>query len=832
LITNDDYTPQGIPDSASFFPIAADGTLGNPTQVNTSGTGAGGGYFAENRVVVLNNPAAPCVYLSAGFSNTIAGIEILTQTETGDFHASSTDNSVDNGIGMVVNSNYLYASFSSSSTIATFGVLPGCGLQFLSDISATGLNGGTPKGMALSPSGGLLVVTYGDGSIQSFNVSAGLPVSNGDEQNASGYENDNFPNGVVISPDGHWAIFGDDSSGAAVEVSDISSGQLGQTAVYNLPSGFNSNNVLLSPDATLLYITNNTSGQVTAAFFDITTGMVSGSCTSAPLNGFANTFGFSAAAATQLPAGTGSVLYVAENGGYPSTIGIINVSASGGTCTLTEAASSPAYDEYSPSLLSISVVSTVPPGLYSPASGSTLTGNTATFDWSAYSGATAYWLDVGAEQGGHEYYSSGSLPTTTLSQTVNSLPLNGSAVWARWYYLISGTWQHIDYSYAAFVVAGNAVMRSPTPGSTLSGSTVTFTWSAGTGTIGGYWVDIGSTAGAHDYYSSGNLGNVLTTTVNGLPANGSTMYVTLYTEINGTWGNNAYTYTAFSAGSAKAVMTSPVPGSTLSGSNVTFTWNAGTGASAYWIDIGSTAGAHDYYSSGNLGNVLTTTINGLPANGSTMYVTLYTEINGTWGDNAYTYTAFSAGSANAVMTSPVPGSTLSGSSVTFTWNAGTGASAYWIDIGSSAEAHDYYSSGSLGTALTTTANGLPTDGSTIYVTLYSQTDGAWSANTYTYSAFNSTSGLAAMVTPAPGATLSGNSVTFTWSADSVATGYWVDISLVGPGGNDLDSSGNLGAALTETIYNLPANGRTVYVTLYSYGGGQWLNNAYVYTSGP
>ena len=72
----------------------------------------------------------------------------------------------------------------------------------------------------------------------------------------------------------------------------------------------------------------------------------------------------------------------------------------------------------------------------------------------------------------------------------------------------------------------------------------------------------------------------------------------------------------------------------------------------------------------------------------------------------------------------------------------------------------------------------------------------------------------------------------TWSSDTNATGYWVDVSLVGPGGNDLDSSGNLGTALTETINNLPANGSTVYVTLYSLVGGQWLSSATTYTSGP
>jgi len=31
---------------------------------------------------------------------------------------------------------------------------------------------------------------------------------------------------------------------------------------------------------------------------------------------------------------------------------------------------------------------------------------------------------------------------------------------------------------------------------------------------------------------------------------------------------------------------------------------------------------------------------------------------------------------------------------------------------------------------------------------------------------------------------------------------------------------------------LPADGGQIYVTLYSYVGGQWFNNQYTYTSGP
>jgi hypothetical protein len=102
------------------------------------------------------------------------------------------------------------------------------------------------------------------------------------------------------------------------------------------------------------------------------------------------------------------------------------------------------------------------------------------------------------------------------------------------------------------------------------------------------------------------------------------------------------------------VITSPVANSTLTGSSVTFDWSAGTGATAYWLDIGSAVGGNQYYQSGNLGNVLTTTVSGLPTDGSTVYVTLYSLVNGQWLSNEYTYTAYSLASAAGVLTTPTP----------------------------------------------------------------------------------------------------------------------------------------------------------------------------------
>ena len=372
------------------------------------------------------------------------------------------------------------------------------------------------------------------------------------------------------------------------------------------------------------------------------------------------------------------------------------------------------------------------------------------------------------------------------------------------------------------------VMTSPVPGSQFTGSTVTFTWTPGTQSTA-YWLDLGSTQGGNNYYQSGNLGDVLTTTVSGLPTDGSPVYATLWSLENGQWVYNEYTYTAYNQGSALGVITSPAPGSTLTGSSVLFSWTAGSQASAYWIDAGSTQGGNQYFQSGNIGNVTSYTVTGLHTNGSTVYITLWSLVSGQWLNNQYTYTASSQSGSQGVLTTPAPGSMLPGSTVTFGWTAGAGAAGYWLDLGNVPGGNQYFQSGNLGNVLQVTANGLPTNGSTVYATLYTLVNGQWLPNAYTYTAFSQQSSLGVMQTPAPGSTLYGNTQTFTWSAGSGASAYWLDIGSA-PGGNNYYQSGNLGNVLSTTVQTLPANNTEIFVTLWSLVNGQWLNNQYTYTS--
>ena len=87
-----------------------------------------------------------------------------------------------------------------------------------------------------------------------------------------------------------------------------------------------------------------------------------------------------------------------------------------------------------------------------------------------------------------------------------------------------------------------AVLVAPSPGSTLSGGSATFSWTAGTG-ADGYWLDVGPTAGSRSFFTGPVVG--LSKAVAGLPQNGSTIHVRLWTRIAGVWQPPIdYSYTA------------------------------------------------------------------------------------------------------------------------------------------------------------------------------------------------------------------------------------------------------------------------------------------------
>lgn len=174
----------------------------------------------------------------------------------------------------------------------------------------------------------------------------------------------------------------------------------------------------------------------------------------------------------------------------------------------------------------------------SPTAGTTLTTSTTNFAWNSGSQALEYFLYVGTTAGSNNIY--GRSEALATSAGVSGLPINGSPVYVRLWTRFATGWQYADYTYATKTPAtttttapAKATLNSPANGSTLSGGTATFSWTAGT-SASQYFVYIGTSAGSNNLYGQ-SQGLNRSLTVSGLPRNGTRLYVRLWTLLPTGW---------------------------------------------------------------------------------------------------------------------------------------------------------------------------------------------------------------------------------------------------------------------------------------------------------
>lgn len=465
-----------------------------------------------------------------------------------------------------------------------------------------------------------------------------------------------------------------------------------------------------------------------------------------------------------------------------------------------------------------------PADISTPAPGSALASTSVQFTWNDAE-AEKYWLHIGTTSGGNDLYNKGIEGGTSV--TVNGLPDTGVTIHVRLWSLINGEWLYdSDCTYTALDRDGLiAAIQSPASGTAFDSTTVTFTWNDSGAEK--YWMSIGTSAGDNDLHNK-DKGTSTSTVVSGLPDDGSTVYVRLWSKVDGEWlYAEDCVYTAYASATVADIQT-PANGSTLDSTSVQFTWND-SGAEKYWLHIGTTTGGSDLHSKGYEGTT-SASVNGLPDNGITLHARLWSRINGEWLYNSdFTYTAYNHVSVADIQT-PAPGSALASTSVQFTWND-SGAEKYWLHIGTTAGGSELYDKDQGGNT-SVTVNGLPDTGVTLHVRLWSRIDGEWLYNTdCEYTAFDSTASVAVIQSPTPGTAFSSTTVTFTWN-DTGAEKYWLAIGTAA-GGNDIHNK-DKGTATSTVVAGLPDNGETLYVRLWSKVAGEWLyDDDCVYTaSGP
>jgi uncharacterized protein YkwD len=275
-----------------------------------------------------------------------------------------------------------------------------------------------------------------------------------------------------------------------------------------------------------------------------------------------------------------------------------------------------------------------------------------------------------------------------------------------------------------------ATISSPQPGSTLPGSTVTFSWTTGTGALE-YFLYVGTSPGINNIYAA-STGLNRTAIVNSIPTNGSAIYVRLWTRFTTGWQFIDYSYTAAASAPAAtsthtatpAPSRTPTPVSTSTPSSTptrtaTPVASTGTGTATPQTPTTTRTATRTVTPTRTVIPTSTRTVTATPISTSTAAATS------------------TPAPARAQMTSPVPGSTLPGTTATFNWTAGSGAKEYFLFVGTTTGANDIYSA-SAGLARTATVSNLPRPGPrqgvNVYVRLWTRLTGGWEYFDYVYKA--------------------------------------------------------------------------------------------------
>jgi hypothetical protein len=183
----------------------------------------------------------------------------------------------------------------------------------------------------------------------------------------------------------------------------------------------------------------------------------------------------------------------------------------------------------------------------------------------------------------------------------------------------------------------------------------------------------------------------------------------------------APTSPSWPAAVSPASLTLPKNGSTGVDPWVTLTWSSVSGASSYSVQVGSTQGGSNIFSSGSLTST-SVFVPGLQEN-TTYYVRVFTTLNSVTN---YTDSSFTTGYGIAHLTNPLNGVTGVDPFGAFTWTPIQNAQFYYLYVGTTSGGTDIMSTEfPVGTTSTVVPGMI--GGQTYYAKMWTEQNGVWSA---------------------------------------------------------------------------------------------------------
>jgi sugar lactone lactonase YvrE len=172
-------------------------------------------------------------------------------------------------------------------------------------------------------------------------------------------------------------------------------------------------------------------------------------------------------------------------------------------------------------------------------------------------------------------------------------------------------------------------------------------------------------------------------------------------------------------------LTTPAPGSSLSGSTATFAWsNPGNLVPRFVLRLGTTGFGTVDVLSGAANTGTSQQVSAIPTDGAYLYARLWYYLNGNWQFSDAKYTESGTPTPPA-LTTPAPGSTLPGSTVTFGWDPGVGPTRFVLRLGTTGPGSSNVSSGASTTGTSVQVAPLPTTGAKLYARLWYYLNEKW-----------------------------------------------------------------------------------------------------------
>ena len=176
---------------------------------------------------------------------------------------------------------------------------------------------------------------------------------------------------------------------------------------------------------------------------------------------------------------------------------------------------------------------------------------------------------------------------------------------------------------------------------------------------------------------------------------------------------------------------------------------------------------------------------------------------------------------------PQSGDKFISKKVKFQWSPGVGVASYRLQVGKTKGGGDYADVTLSNGVNSYTVENLPEDGSSVYSRLHSLIENKWESSDESYLASSGSGARAARIlTPAVNAQLESSRVEFTWDEGLNVSEYMLYVGST-PGGAEFGRRNSV-KARSAAVENLPGNGQTIFVRLYSRLSSGWSYTDTIY----